>query len=238
MDGLTTSMLVAAVGVAFVHTALGPDHYLPFVMLSRARGWSLTKTLWITGACGVGHVASSLLLGAVGIAAGVALGAIESVEARRGAIAAWALFGVGVAYGLWGLRRALQKRRGVALHEHDGDYHLHGGGGEVHAHHHHGHSHAVAGNTTFWALFIVFVLGPCEPLIPLFMVPACQERWGAAIATAVVFALVTIATMLTITTMAVLGISRLPLQLLERWTHAMAGAVIAASAAMVLFLGL
>ena len=34
----------------------------------------------------------------------------------------------------------------------------------------------VSGNTTFWALFIVFVLGPCEPLIPLFMVPACHER--------------------------------------------------------------
>jgi hypothetical protein len=240
MDGLTLSVLTAAIGVAFVHTALGPDHYLPFVMLGRARGWSLQRTLWITAACGVGHVLSSLLLGGIGIAAGMALGALESVESRRGALAAWALFGVGIAYGLYGLRRALRQRRGLALHDHDGELHLHGGGAVSHSHapfgpHRHPASHG--GTTTFWALFVVFVLGPCEPLIPLFLVPASQQRWGAAIATGVVFAVVTIATMLAITAMGMVSAQRLPPQLLDRWTHALAGAVIAGSAAAVLFLG-
>lgn len=240
MDGLSFGMLLAATGVAFVHTALGPDHYLPFVMLAKARGWTLRRTLWITAVCGVGHVLSSLLLGGIGIAAGVALGAIESVEAQRGEVAAWALLGIGLAYALWGLRQGLRTRRGVALHDHAGDLHLHPGGGHAHTHApgHHGHAHAVRRTTTFWALFLVFVLGPCEPLIPLFMVPASQMRWGAAIATGVVFALVTIGTMLAITAGALLGVARLPLDSLQRWMHALAGAVIAGSAAAMLFLGL
>lgn len=219
MDGLSTSMLVAAIGVAFVHTALGPDHYLPFVALAKARGWTLRRTLWITAICGIGHVASSLLLGGLGIAAGVAIGALETVENQRGAVAAWLLFGVGIAYALWGVRQALR-------HAH---MHSHG--------HAHSHAPASARTTTFWALFVVFVLGPCEPLIPLFMLPASQHRWGAALATGAVFGVVTLATMLAITAGAVLGLARLPLDPLQRWTHALAGTVIASSAAAVLWLG-
>lgn len=242
MDGLTLSLVLAAVGVAVVHTALGPDHYLPFVMLARARAWSLRRTLWITAACGVGHVLSSLVLGTAGLAAGVALGRLETLEAHRGALAAWLLFGLGLAYGLWGLRHALRQRQGVVLHAHGGHLHLHGSGAGAHQHghllHRHRHEPAPAGHSsTFWTLFLVFVLGPCEPLIPLFMVPASEQRWATALVVGAVFALVTIATMLAITTTAMLGVARLRLPALERWTHALAGGVIACSAAAVLFLG-
>ncbi|MEZ5965530.1 MAG: hypothetical protein R3F56_16975 [Planctomycetota bacterium] len=242
MDGLTLSLVLAALGVAFVHTALGPDHYVPFVMLARARAWSLRRTLWITAVCGAGHVLSSLLLGTAGLAAGVALGRLENVETHRGALAAWLLFGLGLAYGLWGLRHALRQRQGVVLHAHSDHLHLHGSGTGAHHHghllHHHHHRAAAAGNSgTFWTLFLVFVLGPCEPLIPLFMVPASEQRWGTALVVGGVFAVVTIATMLAITTMAMLGAARLHLPALERWTHALAGGVIACSAAAVLFLG-
>lgn len=235
MEGLSLGMLVATVGVAFVHTALGPDHYLPFVAIGRARGWSLQRTLWITGACGLGHVLSSLLLGGLGIAAGVALGALESVEEQRGQIAAWALFGVGIAYALWGLRQALRHGRGVALHHHAHHVHLHTDGAHAHSH---DHASAAGGTTTFWALFVVFVLGPCEPLIPLFLVPASQTHWGAALVTGVLFSLVTIGTMLGITAAALLGVRSLPLGPMQRWMHAIAGTVLAGSAAAMLFLGL
>lgn len=252
MDGLSWTLLSAAIGVAFVHTALGPDHYLPFVMLSRARGWSLGRTLWITAICGLGHVLSSLLLGGIGIAGGVALGALQSVEAQRGEMAAWALFGVGIAYALWGVRHALRRHRGVEFHSHGATLHLHGGGDLVHTHgaalaphhhphphpHHHHHHAKAGGETTFWALFVVFVLGPCEPLIPLFLVPASEMRWGTAIVTGLVFATVTIATMLAITAMAVRGMARLPLDPLQRWMHALAGTVMASAAAGMLWLGL
>jgi sulfite exporter TauE/SafE len=234
MDGLTLTMVLGAAGLALLHTAIGPDHYLPFVMLGRARRWSLRRTLSITALCGLGHVLSSLLLGGLGIAFGLAVGAIEDVEGRRGDLAAWALFWVGVAYALWGIRHARRRRIGLELHRHGEVVHLHGDGDHGHA-----HTHAQTGEgTTFWALFIVFVLGPCEPLIPLFALPASQGDWGAALVAGLVFGVVTIAAMLAITAAMLAGAARLPLGPLERWSHALAGGVIASSAGAVLFLGL
>ena len=62
-------LLYTAATIAVLHTALGPDHYLVFTAMGKAQGWSLAKTLRITALCGLGHVASSVLLGLAGIAA-------------------------------------------------------------------------------------------------------------------------------------------------------------------------
>ena len=61
---------------------------------------------------------------------------------------------------------------------------------------------------------------------------------GAALVTGVLFSLVTIGTMLGITAAALLGVRSLPLDPLQRWMHAIAGTVLAGSAAAMLFLGL
>ena len=53
-------MIAAAATLALVHTLLGPDHYLPFVALARARGWTARKTAAVTALCGVGHVAGAV----------------------------------------------------------------------------------------------------------------------------------------------------------------------------------
>jgi hypothetical protein len=37
-----------AATIGFVHTVLGPDHYIPFIAMSRARRWTLSKTLFIS----------------------------------------------------------------------------------------------------------------------------------------------------------------------------------------------
>jgi len=37
---MSWSLLAAAFGVGVVHTLLGPDHYLPFIMLARARAFT------------------------------------------------------------------------------------------------------------------------------------------------------------------------------------------------------
>ncbi len=235
MAGLSWSLLLAAAGVAVVHTVLGPDHYLPFVMLARARRWTLTRTLAVTAACGVGHVASSVVLGGVGVALGLAVGQIEGAEGGRGDLAAWALVALGVAYALWGVRRAIREKRGLEPHAHHHHVHVHDDGSSPHEHH---HRHEGGPSTTFWALFVVFVLGPCEPLIPLFVIPASRGDWGLAAATAAVFGVITIGTMVALTATATLGVKRLPLGPLERWAHSLAGAVIAACGLAILFLGL
>jgi len=59
----------------------------------------------ITAACGAGHVLSSVLLGTVGIGAGVALSRLQRIESLRGALASYLLIGFGLAYAVWGLRR-------------------------------------------------------------------------------------------------------------------------------------
>jgi sulfite exporter TauE/SafE len=211
---------------------VGPDHYLPFVALARAGRWSLRRTVLITTLCGLGHVASSVAIGVVGVAAGLALSSVEGVEGTRGSLATWALIGFGLAYGAWGTWRAIRGRSHRHPHVHeDGSVHLHPHG-HVGAHAHpHGTGRAV------WVLFIVFVLGPCEPLIPLLMYPAAAHDWAALAWVTAVFGSATIGTMLVMTAAGWLGFRALHLGAMERWVHALAGGVLAMSGGIVLALG-
>ena len=90
----------------------------------------------------------------------------------------------------------------------------------------------------FWALFAVFVLGPCEPLIPLFLMPASRGRWELAIGLAALFTVLTVVCMVGTVVALQSGLMRAPLGRLERWSHAMAGGVIAASGLAIVLLGL
>jgi len=228
------SLLGAAFGVGVVHTLLGPDHYLPFIMLAKARGWSRLQTVLVTSACGIGHVASSVILGGLGIVFGLAVGRIDDLDSGRGPLAAWALVAFGLAYALWGLRHALRKRKGIEAHVHGDEVHIHSHGLNPHGHEH----RKIGANTTFWTLFIIFVLGPCEPLIPLFALPASQGRWDVAVLTAVVFAVATLASMVGATLAGLRGLQLVRLGPLERWSHVVAGCVIAAAGLSVIYLGL
>jgi len=233
VDAFSLNLLAAAAAIALTHTVLGPDHTVPFVMLAGARRWSRRRTLLVTFLCGVGHVGSSVLLGTAGLALGFGVAHISAAENARANVAAWALVALGTAYAVWGIRHAIRTHAGIVPHSHHGHLHLHAHGDASHD-----HTDGERSRTTFWALFTVFVLGPCEPLIPLFVLPASRGRWGAAAATAVVFSVVTIATMLTLVGLALAGVRRLPLASLERWSHAIAGGVIAGSGLAVIFLGL
>jgi sulfite exporter TauE/SafE len=230
------SILIAtAAGIAFVHTILGPDHYLPFVAMARARGWTLRKTVNVTLLCGLGHLVGSVLLGVVGIAFGTALSQLEWVESIRGEIAAWLLVGFGLAYMAWGLRRAWRNKPHAHWHEHEDGVHYH-------AHDHqreHAHVHEREGaSITPWVIFIIFVLGPCEPLIPLLMYPAATHSVAGVIAVTAVFGVVTVATMLTAVVLATVGLQRFSFRGLQRYDHALAGFAILACGLAITVLGL
>ena len=235
MDGTLWSLLAAAAGVAATHALLGPDHYLPFVFLSRARGWSVGRTAGITALFGSVHVLSSLLLGAIGLLLGVLAARLEALEAARASLAAWALTAFGIAYAAWGLRLAVRGRGGLEPHSHGHGVHLH-----WHADRPHGHRklRREVGTVSFWTLFAIFVLGPCEPLIPLLALPASRGRWDWALWTVLVFGAVTVASMVGMTLAGMAGLKPLLAQRLQRWSHALAGAVIAFSGLAMLFLGL
>ncbi len=226
-----------AATLGFVHTLIGPDHYLPFIVISRARRWSLSKTLFVSFFCGLGHVLSSVVLGFVGIALGIAVARLEGVESTRGSLAAWLLITFGFAYFVWGLWRALKTRP----HAHP---HVHPKTGEhAHAHVHrsdHYHLHGRRGKTSLtpWILFLIFVFGPCEPLIPIVMFPAAKHNMLGVAVVAAAFGVTTIATMLALIALSSWGLSFVSLGRLERYAHALAGAMIFVSGLTVRFLGL
>jgi len=84
----------------------------------------------------------------------------------------------------------------------------------------------------------IFVFGPCEPLIPLLIYPAAQSSIQGVFLVAGLFSLVTIGTMLAVVHGLLSGLHILPLQKIERYTHALAGFVIMLSGLAIQFLGL
>jgi len=227
---LTLTGFAALTG--FLHTLTGPDHYLPFIFLSKARKWSMFKTIWVTIVCGLGHVGSSIALGAVGIATGIAIDKLTHTEELRGGIVAWFFLAFGLIYMLWGIYKARKNKAHKHLHVHD-DGHIH-----EHEHHHESeHRHEHGKKLTFWVLFMIFVLGPCEPLIPFMMQPAAEGNIAGIIQIAGIFSLTTLATMLAIVILTLKGFEFLPMKKLEKYMHAIAGGVILICGVGMVFLG-
>jgi len=207
-------LLPAAVVIGFLHTLAGPDHYLPFVAMSKTGGWSTAKTMYIVIAGGLLHVFSSVLIGFIGIAAGIAVSKITLIEGFRGDIAAWLLLLFGAVYTLWAV---------------------------FHLYRHQSHSHPVVtpkARMTYWVLFTIFVFGPCEPLIPLLMYPAAKHSYGAVALISLVFAMVTISTMTAITFFLLKGMQWIQLPFLEKYQHLIAGLTLCLCGAGILFAGL
>lgn len=205
MSGDTFVLCATAISLGVIHTLLGPDHYLPFVAMSKAGDWSVRKTLGVTIACGLGHVAGSVVIGIVGLLLGVAVMRLETLEAFRGDAAAWLLIGFGLAYLVSGVRRAMRP----VPQQHVPQQH-------------------VDGSTVWapWLAFLVFVFGPCEPLIPLLIYPAAKASDGTVAAVVVAFMLATVGTM-TIVVMAMrYGLSFMHVPALGRYGHALAGLAI------------
>jgi len=221
------TLMASSVALGFVHTVMGPDHYVPFVAMAKAREWSARHTLFVTILSGIGHVTSSVAIGLAGLVLGMELLKLTALESARGVIAGWLLFGFGLAYAVWGLKRALKKP--PLTHEHEGVAHTHLG--------HKGHVHKKA-NITPWVLFTIFVFGPCECLIPLVMYTATVGGYTAVAIVASTFGVVTVGTMTVIVMAALRGLELLPRRNLNRYMHVMAGSIIALCGAGILFLGM
>ena len=225
IDSSSGALLLTAIVVGITHTLLGPDHYLPFVALAKARNWSARKTLALTAVCGSGHVLGSIALGAVGILAGWSLGGLEWIESTRGTIAAWLLTAMGVIYLAWAIKELGRKKKHSHVHAHaDGTIHDH-----PHSHqgqHAHPHTSGPRNTVTAWSLFIIFVFGPCEAFIPILFFPAVQHDWSLALLTTLAFAISTIGTMTGVVYLMHRGMGWIPFKRFSRYGHVMAGLTI------------
>jgi nickel/cobalt exporter len=244
-------LVTTAATLGVTHTALGLDHTLPFILLGRARAWSLTKTLGITGMCGSAHIASSVVVGLIGLSLGVALSSLEWFEAARGYWVAWALVAFGGAYAVIALANLRHRRAHRHVHvQADGTvrrrYHGHG---QVESSVNESHHALTAGQSTAFStplgngnlvasLFIVFLLGPCEALLPLMTAPSLRGSATASLVVAAVFGGATMATMLGLVTVGWFGLKWSWLTRLEPHLHWISGVAIASSGLAILFLGL
>lgn len=235
MTGDIAILTATAASIGFVHTIIGPDHYLPFVMMGRVQRWSIRKTGFIAALCGVGHILSSVLIGLVGIGMGKAVGQLEWFDGQRGTIAAWGLTVFGITYLVWGIHAAIKNRPHTHWHAHEeGMVHNH-----EHAHSgHHAHVHAGSAepSITPWILFTIFVFGPCEALIPVLMLPAISVNLLSLLWVTAVFAAVTLITMVSAVVLMAMGANLLPLGRLERYGHVLAGGIICACGLAMLYL--
>jgi len=224
-------LLTAAMSIAFLHTVTGPDHYLPFIALSKSRGWSLGRTIFWTMLCGAGHVWSSVLLGLGGAAIGWSLSKVSWLENVRGGIAGWVMLSFGLLYGIWGLYRAYKNNP----HKH---FDL-GDNNDIYVYEHN-HGAVVAPKdrhkVTPWVMFIIFLLGPCEPMIPLLYFPAAKNSWEGMVILISVYTIFTLLTMLMMVTLGFYGISFLKTEKLERYMHALGGLTIFICGAGMVFL--
>lgn len=205
-------LILASLTAGIVHTLLGPDHYFPFIVFSKARGCSYRKTFWTTLACGLGHILGAVLLGYLTLSLGFSLEKLNLIESARGHLAGWAVLLFGLIYLTWGLRLAFQKNVDIT-------------------------SPARTGLVP-WVLFIIFILGPCEPLIPIMMYPALQQNIPGIFLATGLFGAATLAATLAVVTVSYYGMSAPAFQRSGRFAHALAGLVVALCGIGIRFLGL
>lgn len=226
-------LFVSAATLGFVHTILGPDHYLPFIVLSKARQWSSQKTMWITFISGVGHVGGSIIIGMIGIALGISLNKLEYLESYRGEIVGWMLFAFGIGYTFYGIYKYIKN----AHHFHLPNFML---PKNIRGLQHLPTEDQKEDNTklTPWILFLIFVFGPCEVLIPMLIFPAYENSTFGMITVALIFGVATVLTMMLIVYIGYKGTSLIRFKKHEKYLHLVAGVLILLSASGILFFGL
>jgi len=221
LDPATLVYLTAASATAGLH-ALIPDHWLPFVLMGKARGWRVAKTLALASASGALHVllaiglgAGTYLLGRSGAQVlahrlGETLGVLSS--------GALAVFGFGYGAASW-----LRERRyhPAASHDHDHDH-------DTDAGHHHGHllERFFKGSLTGVSLVVVIGVSPCALAFPILLASAAQLGISGVLIVAAGFGAATMLTTLLVTLIGSVSARRLDFPFLTRYGDLISGILV------------
>jgi hypothetical protein len=218
---LTPALLAASAGVGFGHAIL-PDHWVPLAVLGRARRYPLSEVARLSGLAGVAHVLLSIILGGVIIAIGLQFR--STVQSAQDTI----IGGLLIATGL-GLIVLELSGRG---HRHDSDGHGHS---PDHGNHHHEHAHDRRGIRELAAVMVPFgaAASPDLTILPVFLAAAAAGV-ATAIGSLLIFAAVTIGTIVGLTLGATRGSYQIRGQWLDRWGNAVTALVLVVIGALVL----
>lgn len=86
-------------------------------------------------------------------------------------------------------------------------------------------------------MFIIFILGPCEPMIPLLYFPAAKNSWTGMILLITIYTAITLLTMITMVVLGFMGVAFVKTERLERYVHALGGLTVFICGAGMLLLG-
>jgi nickel/cobalt transporter (NicO) family protein len=232
MTSSDPALLAAAAGVGFGHAIL-PDHWVPLAVLGRTRRYPLSRVARLSSLAGVAHVLVSIILGAVIIAVGLQFR--STIQSAQDTLIGCILIATGIGFA------ALELTGHGHSHDHDHD-HDHDG------HDHDGHDHAHTGvhglrddhpaQSRFRGLAAVMVpfgaaASPDLTILPVFLAAATAGA-ATAIGSLVVFAAVTIGTIVGLTLTATRGGYEIRGQWLDRWGNAFTAVVLIAIGALVL----
>ncbi len=241
--------LLAAAGVGLGHAIL-PDHWMPLAVVGRAQRYPVAKVARLSGLAGVAHVLVSIVLGAIVIAVGLQFRA--SIEHTQNTIVGLVLIATGAGFAwfeLSGRGHGHSHPDGASDHGHRHPHphpHPHGDTAERHPHPHsdtadrqlhaaHDHYDAPSRDRSLLAIMVPFgaAASPDLTILPVF-VAATAAGPGAAIGSLVVFALVTIATIVGLTLFATVGGYQLRGRWLDRWGNGLSAAVLIVIGSLVL----
>lgn len=216
--------MLAAAAVALGH-AIMPDHWLPLAVLGRTQSYPLRRIARLSALAGLAHVLVSVLLGAAIIAIGLQFRA--SIEHAQNAIVGGLLIATGAAF----LILELTGRR--HSHEHEQE-HGHGNDHDVHDRLH-DRDHDPSHRRSLITIMVPFgaAASPDLTILPVFLAAATVGA-GVAVGTLIVFAAVTIGTIVALTLFAALGGYQFRGRWLDRWGNSISAAVLIVIGALVL----
>ncbi len=193
------SLTATGFTVAALHAAI-PTHWLPFVMIGRARGWSQRRTLGAVALAGGGHILATTALG-------VALARFGwEINERYDAAFHWIVAALLVGLGAWLALRAPHGRRcdhceGRNLIPEPTD------------------------RAALWGLFLTLTLSPCELFLPVYLT-AAPYGWPGIVWLSSVLAVATLGGMLTLTWLTLQGTARVRWRWLERFDQRAIGGLL------------
>ena len=190
-------VVTAGFAVAFFHAAT-PGHWLPFVLVGRAQGWSRGRTLGVTAIAGLGHAIFTAVLGLALASAGA------MIEPRIGEFFPRVVGGVLIALGLYYLVR--HQRRSTIERAAAGQGRRYGSDAA-----------AVAG------LLALLTFSPSEAVLPIYLANIGQGLLSFLVLAAAL-TVAAVSGMLVFTALFLAGADRLRLDRLERYELAMVGA--------------
>jgi nickel/cobalt transporter (NicO) family protein len=194
-----------------------PTHWLPFVLVAKARNWTKGRTLSVALGAGLGHVVLTSVLGLVIAWFGFQLE--ETIGHVFPWIAGGLLFGFA---GYFGWKQF--KGEGICHHHTPGSRHA----PSEECGHEHGHTHfdeeiqgsrLTAPGTSDWAaiggLFVMLTFSPCEAFLPVYL-SGVKFGWTGFVVLSVILAVATLVGMTLFTWLTMVGFDRMKIKRLER----------------------